>query len=36
MKYYYENNKLDSLEEIIVAAQIIDYLDELMLIKRDS
>lgn len=36
MKYYYENNKLDTLEEIILAAQIIDYLDEMMLIKRES
>ena len=36
IKFYLESNKLDALEEIILAAQIIDYLDESMLIKRES
>jgi hypothetical protein len=36
IKFYFENNKFDALEEIILAAQIIDYLDESMLIKRES
>jgi hypothetical protein len=36
IKFYLESNKPDALEEIILAAQIIDYLDESMLIKRES
>jgi hypothetical protein len=36
MKFYYENSKIDVEEEIVLAAQVIDYLDEGMLIRRDS
>ena len=36
IKFYFENNMFDALDEIILAAQIIDYLDESMLIKRES
>lgn len=36
MKYYYDNNKMDIEEEIVLAAQVVDFLDEGMLIRRDS
>lgn len=36
MKFYYDNNKMDIEDEIVLAAQVVDYLDEGMLIKRDS
>lgn len=36
MKLYYDNSKMEVEEEIVLAAQVIDYLDEGMLIRRDS
>lgn len=36
MKFFYENNKMQVEEQVVLAAQIIDYLDEGMLIRRDS
>lgn len=36
LKHFYEGLRTDSEEEIILAAQIVDYLDEGLLIKKDS
>ncbi len=36
MKEFYDQLSVEVEEEVILAAQIIDYLDEGLLIKRDS
>lgn len=36
MKFYFENNRMELEEDVVLAAQVVDYLEEGMLIKKES